>query len=221
MKQIVLDQLLFAAIQQKDVVQLEQWLKRGANPDAKLKWGHQLNYEDITPLYMILSDILSGDYGVGDLDDYKDMLTLLLKHGATLCFKGTKIDVFPFIGSDFEYFYECVLDKEMELDVVELFDFLISSFLFYGFDPNWKSKDSNESYIENIVEGYKSFYGDESIEIYEKILKDLLRYGSDCPCDEIVEENKEYANNIAKIFIEWPQLMLLYCLEKKNQFIYL
>ena len=176
---------------------------------------------------MLLRLIIFED--IFEVEEYKKMLIHLLQAGASCFYKNKNIHALAYIASYFDIFCDSSMICEDEVDeeyekfeneVIDLFDFLISSFLSHGFDPNEPSPESHSNCIEWFVE-YIVYVcsGEKATKKYKSILENLLRHGSNFPRGKNVENNlKEY---IIELFDEWPRLMLLYCLERRNQFIYL
>jgi hypothetical protein len=229
MNQSVLNQLLFAAIQQKDVYQFEYWLKQGANPNITLTWLQVHDYPEMSPLFYLISLVLFRQFEIWNMNEIKEMLSILLQAGATkFYYKNRDTNALAYIASKCfllcrnEMFledqnreeYENILKKE-----VDFIAFLLLSFLSHGFNPNEPSAFSDKNCIDWFVEFIESDRSDKEHKKYKNILQTLLCYGSNLPKGEDALNILVKFDDFFVFFDEWPQLMTFYCLKKKNKFI--
>lgn len=240
MNQSALDQLLFAAIQQSDVNQLKHWLQLGANPNAKLRWFHDGKYELMSPLYLLMWISISLfmlkeiEIESEEMKPYQESLVLLLDYGAKSCYyQNEEVDVIPWIALNLNSFYKrnyTLLDDiddvddyeedyKLEIAAMELCNLVITKLLSNGVDPNSMSPLTTKRAIDHLGDIHR-YVNSDSEDLYIQLFQDLLRHGSYMASVNI-DEVEEHSDNLFYFFIDLPNLVIIYCLEKRNVFTYL
>lgn len=217
MDQIILDQLLFAAIQQANHDLVENALKQGANPNAILPWLHNEKcFPNCSPFYLALYLLIGKDTdGYFHFSLVKPVLKIiqsLLQYGATIYSVDRKMKETS-IASALPYIMDNFFDTALSLyttetQIMKCASEIITTILqFCG--PISMDADLCDSFVwlSEELEQKKSH------QYHNVIVHDLLRHGSIVPEKESFHESEYYTNLFIWI---WPQLMVFYCLKKKN-----
>lgn len=208
--------LLLKAIQTWNVRGVKDALKQGADPNKAVKISAGHFTRRFSPLSLL--GYLFEEFGkkiIAKPKKFKKILVILLENGATHCpckYNSFPEDFLPMITSSFAFEFE----KNNQDDVLDMYDFLVSTLLPFGFNPNSNVPTISQITIDCFAEidDIDFILTGKARSKFLKIFQDLLRYGSDLP--------KYYLENykrVRKLLFYWPMLQLIYCANYKNTFL--
>lgn len=214
MDQSILDQLLFAAIQQANPDLVENALKQGANPNAILPWLN-IGSRKCTPFYVALNTIIKEDnaeyFCFPSSKPFQQIIELLLQYGATV-YSVNKKNKLTSISSALPHIIMNFIDSALVLGKNE------KKIMKYAYDIiskilKFRGLNSSDASLLDVLIFEEEFVDKKSIHFHNKIIHDFLCYGANLPTENFFDCSNYYRN----LFIwVWPQLMVFYCLQKKN-----